>query len=195
MVASLSMLSVNGRTSSPSCANPFRAGSRPRKKLSRLPRLIIFPEPPGNPKSANSCGTPRTFMPIDPSMPCVAAWTRSAFRSPNAGGPNARPNCRISRIGPEPRLTANPPPSQIAAQGRKIARWFAPWTPLNGSILSVSDRIRADQATAMTMGPARADSVQAARSVRVWSPRPASRPATEMSSSSSGQWMPRRLSS
>lgn len=67
------------------------------------------------------------------SMPCVAAWTRSAFRSPNAGGPNARPNCRISRIGPEPGLTANQPPSQIAAQGRKIARWSAPWTPLNGS--------------------------------------------------------------
>lgn len=67
------------------------------------------------------------------SMPCVAAWTRSAFRSPNAGGPNARPNCRISRIGPEPGLTANQPPSQIAAQGRKIARWSAPCAPLNGS--------------------------------------------------------------
>ena len=35
-------------------------------QLARLPRLIIFPEPPGNPKSANSCGTPRTFMPIGP---------------------------------------------------------------------------------------------------------------------------------
>jgi len=37
--------------------------------------------------------------------------------------------------------------------------------------------------------------VQAARSVRVRSPRPARRPSTEISSSSSCQWMPRRLSS